>query len=57
MNFLFAECLSLAKLNLPKYNIYISSMKNIFKGCSDELKKQIKSQNKNLKEEAFSKLL
>ena len=47
MNFLFAECLSLAKLNLPKYNIYISSMKNIFKGCSDELKKQIKSQNKN----------
>ena len=31
----------------------VINMKSIFKGCSDDLKRKIKSENRNIKREAF----
>ena len=54
MNFMFNGCSSLKELNLNNFNtnnlIYMNCM---FSGCSNELILKIKTQYKNLKEEAF----
>ena len=54
MSYMFYGCSSLKELNLSNFNtnnvIYMSYM---FNGCSKELKNKIKSDNKNIKEEAF----
>ena len=56
MNEMFSDCSSLKKINFSpstfdKNNDII--MIYMFSGCSDELKKKIRAQIKNLKEEAF----
>ena len=54
MSRMFRECSSLKELNLNNFNTNnITYMRGMFYGCLDELKLKIKSQFKNLKEEAF----
>jgi hypothetical protein len=52
MSFMFSGCWRLEKLNLtnfkPKGNINL-----MFSGCSDYLKRKIKSENKNFKDYSF----
>ena len=54
MSWMFAGCTSLKELNLNNFNtnnvIYIYGM---FSGCSNDLIMKIKTQYKNIKEEAF----
>ena len=51
---IFCGCSSLKELNLSNFNINNSTyMRNMFSGCLDELKKEIKTKYKNIKEEAF----
>jgi surface protein len=51
---MFAECSSLKELNLNNFNINnVTDMSFMFNGCSDDLKMKIKSENKNIKDEAF----
>ena len=51
---LFYECGSLKELNLPNLDLSnVTNMKSMFYGCSDELIFKIRSQYKNIKEEAF----
>ena len=51
---MFQGCSSLKELNLNNFNTNnVTDMRWIFDGCSDDLKRKIKSENKNIKEEAF----
>jgi len=51
---MFCDCSSLKELNLTNFNYNnLIDMKGIFKGCSDDLKRKIKSENRNIKREAF----
>ena len=53
MSFMFDGCSSLKELNLNFNTNIVTDMYHMFSGCSDELKRKIKSENKNIKDEAF----
>ena len=54
MSGMFSECSSLKELNLNNFNTNnVTNMSFMFRGCSDDLKMKIKSENKNIKDEAF----
>ena len=54
MNHMFYGCSSLKELNLTNFNTNkVKDMRWMFYGCSDDLKRKIKSENKNIKDEAF----
>ena len=54
MSFMFSGCSSLKELNLNNFNTNnVINMYSMFWGCSDDLKRKIKSENKNIKDEAF----
>ena len=54
MKGMFLGCSSLKELNLTNFNTdNVTDMLWMFSGCSDDLKKKIKSENKNIKDEAF----
>ena len=56
MSFMFRGCSSLKVLNLNNFNTdNVINMSFMFYGCSDDLKMKIKSENKNIKAEAFLK--
>ena len=51
---MFYGCSSLKELNLNNFNTNnVTDMRGMFKGCSDDLKMKIKSENKNIKAKAF----
>ena len=51
---MFSRCSSLKELNLNNFNTNnVIYMRYMFYGCSDDLKMKIKSENKNIKAEAF----
>ena len=51
---MFRECSSLKELNLSNFNTNnVTNMSCMFSGCSDELKKNIRTQIKNIKNEAL----
>ena len=49
MSFMFCNCSSLKDLNISHFNIKSADTCRIFLGCSEELKKKVKEQNKNIK--------
>ena len=52
---MFSYCLSLKDIDLSNFNIdKVTDMKSMFFAFSDEMKMKIKSQIKNIKEEAFN---
>ena len=54
MGCMIFKCLSLKELNLTNFNTNnITNIRGMFYGCSDDLKMKIKSENKNIKDEAF----
>ena len=54
MSWMFFGCSSLKELNLNNFNTNnVTNMIGMFDGCSDDLKRKIKSENKNIKDEAF----
>ena len=54
MRYMFFGCSSLKELNLSNFNTNnVTDMRYMFNGCSKELKNKIKSDYKNIKEEAF----
>ena len=54
MNGMFFGCSSLKELNLNNFNTNnVTSMDGMFAECSKELVMKIKTQYKNIKEEAF----
>ena len=54
MRNMFGGCSSLKELNLSNFNTNnVTDMKGMFMRCSNKLKMKIKSQIKNIKEEAF----
>ena len=54
MSCMFKGCSSWKELNLNNFNTNnVTNMSLMFNGCLDELKLKIKSQFKNIKEEAF----
>ena len=54
MSHMFRECSSLKELNLNNFNNNnVTDMSCMFSGCSNDLKRKIKSENKNIKDEAF----
>ena len=54
MSYMFCECSSLKELNLNNFNTNnVTDMSYMFSGCSDDLKSKIKSENKNIKDDAF----
>ena len=54
MSYMFYECSSLKELNLNNFNTNnVTNMSYMFWGCSDELKKKIETQYKNIRKEAF----
>jgi len=54
MRKMFYECSSLKELNLTNFKTdNVTDMSCMFSGCSDDLKTKIKSENKNIKGEAF----
>ena len=54
MSHMFYGCSSLKELNLSNFNTNnVTNMECMFYGCSNELKNKIKSDYKNIKEEAF----
>ena len=54
MDYMFAGCSSLIELNLNNFNINdVTGVSWMFAECSDDLKRKIKSENKNIKVEAF----
>ena len=54
MNCMFYGCSSLKELNLNNFNTNnVTDMHEMFSGCSNDLIMKIKSQYKNIKEEAF----
>ena len=58
MSCMFYGCSSLKEINLSNFNTNnVTDMSYMFSRCLDELKLKIKSQFKNIKEEAFKYLL
>ena len=56
MRGMFRGCRSLKELNLNNFNTNnVTNMSCMFSYCSDDLKRKIKSENKNIKDEAFRK--
>ena len=54
MSSMFYGCSLLKELNLNNFNtINVTNMIWMFEGCSDDLTRKIKSENKNIKDEAF----
>ena len=54
MHSMFNGCSSLKELNLINFNTNnVTNMYRMFDGCSGDLKMKIKSENKNIKDEAF----
>ena len=54
MSEMFKNCRSLKELNLNNFNTNnITNINNMFEGCSKELRMKIKTQYKNIKDEAF----
>ena len=54
MGCMFFGCSSLKELNLSNFNTNnVTNMNSMFSGCSKQLKNKIKSEYKNIKEEAF----
>ena len=54
MSYIFFECLSLKELNLSNFNTSnVTNMVLMFYRCSDDLKKKILAENKNIKAQAF----
>ena len=54
MECIFAGCSSLKELNLSNFNTNnVTDMYEMFYGCSEQLENKIKSEYKNIKEEAF----
>ena len=54
MSFMFCDCSSLKELNLNNFNTNnVTNMSCMFSYCSDDLKRKIKSENKNIKDSAF----
>ena len=54
MSYMFSQCHSLKELNLNNFNTNnVTNMYGMFYGCSYDLKRKIKSENKNIKYEAF----
>ena len=57
MSFMFWGCSSLKELNINNFNtINVTNMVYMFSGCSNELITKIKTQYKNIKEEAFENI-
>ena len=55
MSFMFYKCSTLKILNISEFNIdKVESMGGMFWDCSEELKKEIKTKIKKLKNEAFN---
>ena len=51
---MFFGCSSLKELNLTYLNTYnATNILEMFSGCSDYLKRKIKSENKNIGDKAF----
>ena len=51
---MFYGCSLLKELNLSKFHINnVTDMSGMFYGCSEHFQNKIKTQNKNIKEEAF----
>ena len=54
MSWMFYKCSSLKELNLNNFNTNnVTNVRCMFEGCSNVLKINIKSENKNIKDEAF----
>ena len=54
MEYMFNGCSSLKELNLSNFNTNkVINMGYMFSGCSDQFKNKIRSEYKNIKEEAF----
>ena len=54
MSWMFYKCSSLKELNFNNFNANnLIDMSHMFLGCSYELKIKIKTQYKNIKEEAY----
>ena len=54
MSWMFYKCSSLKELFLTNFNTNnVTNMKGMFSECSEDLKRKIKSENKNIKNEAF----
>ena len=54
MSSMFRGCSSLVELNLNNFNTNnVTDMSYMFYKCSDDLIRKIKSENKNIKDEAF----
>ena len=54
MSYMFYGCSSLKELNLNNFNTNnVTDMSYMFYGCSDDLRRKIKSENKNIKDEAY----
>ena len=55
MGYMFSECSSLKELNLSNFNTNnVTDMGYMFSECSDQFKDKIRSEYKNIKEEAFN---
>ena len=55
MSCMFYGCSSLKELNLNNFNTNnVSDMECMFYGCSDQIKNKIRTEYKNIKEEAFN---
>ena len=51
---MFSGCSSLKELNLTNFTTNkVKDMRSMFSECSDDLKWKIKSENENIKDEAF----
>ena len=54
MGYMFCECYSLKELNLSNFNTNnVINMESMFFGCSEQFQNKIRTQYKNIKEEAF----
>jgi len=52
---MFKGCSSLTELNISNFNIKnVIYIKSMFSGCSNKIKKRIRAQFKDIKEEAFN---
>ena len=55
MTGMFYGCSSLKELNLSNFNTNnVTYMRYMFSGCSDQFKNKIRTEYKNIKEEAFN---
>ena len=54
MGDMFNECSSLKELNLSNFNTNnVTNMRYMFSGCFEQFQNKIRTQYKNIKEEAF----